>query len=57
MTTTDAATLAVVEALLSLVATAKRCPCVVARFAEDAPTAWDRRHEHIDALLTRLVGP
>jgi hypothetical protein len=45
---------AVVEALLSLVATAKRCPYIVARFAADQPTAWDRRHEDIDALITML---
>jgi hypothetical protein len=54
---TDAGTAAVVEALLSLNETAKRCPCVVHRFAEDAPTMWDRRHLDIDALLDRLVGP
>ncbi len=47
---------AVVEALLSLNATAKRCPYIVHRFEADPPTTWDRRHEDIDALLLRLVG-
>lgn len=56
MTTTVENREAVIEALLSLVATAKRCPSIVHRFAEDPPTAWDRRHEDIDALLARLVN-
>jgi hypothetical protein len=44
----------VTEALVSLAATAGRCPRVVHRFADDEPTMWDRRHADIDALLDRL---
>lgn len=39
------------EALTSLAKAAARCPYVIARFACDDPTAWDRRHADIDALL------
>ena len=48
---------AVIEALLSLNATAKRCPRVIHFLEHDAPTAWDRRHEDLDALLDRLCEP
>lgn len=48
---------AVVEALVSLVATARRCPRVTHRLMDDPPTAYDRRHEDIDALLDRIVTP
>lgn len=58
MTITDEGRTAVVEALMSLNETAKRCPYVVHRFEDDALTAWDRRHADIDAMLDRLTeGP
>lgn len=45
---------AVIEALLSLNANAKRCPRVTHRLMDDPLTAHDRRHQDIDALLDRL---
>lgn len=55
MTVTTEGRAAIEEALTSLVETARRCPAVVRRFTEDPPTAWDRRHEDIDALLDRIT--
>lgn len=57
MTVTDESTAAVKEALVSLVATAKRCPRVIAKLSTDQPTMYDRRHADVDALLDRLFPP
>lgn len=39
------------EYLANLCAFAKRQPRVVARFADDEPTAWDKAHRRMDGPL------